>query len=131
MSPAATFCFSSETAKLAKCCFGFDADLSPCRIRSVATLSNGDGITAELALFEQSRLDGKVLRQPARALRTLAGYQRRFPQGSLRAEAMLAQIDWLLDSGDEAGARGAKRKWWWPPRPRACAMCVADPRTPR
>lgn len=67
-------------------------------------LANGSGVIAELALFEQARLAGKVLRQPARALATLDGYKQRFPNGSLRAEVMLARIDWLLGAGDKQRA---------------------------
>jgi hypothetical protein len=69
-----------------------------------AKLARGNGMTAELALFEQARLEGKVLRRPERARLTLDEYRRRFPHGSLRAEVMLAQIDWLLASGDSARA---------------------------
>lgn len=69
-----------------------------------ADLANGNGITAELALFEQARLEGKALRRPEQALQTLETYRRRFPNGSLRAEVMLAQIDWLLRSGERARA---------------------------
>ena len=67
-------------------------------------LSSGSGMSAELALFEQARLEGKALRKPERALRTLEAHRRRFPQGSLRAEVMLAQIDWLLATGDSVRA---------------------------
>jgi hypothetical protein len=67
-------------------------------------LSSGSGMSAELALFEQARLEGKALRRPERALRTLEAHRRRFPQGSLRAEVMLAQIDWLLATGDSTHA---------------------------
>lgn len=67
-------------------------------------LSNAKGMTAEVALFEQARLEGKVLRQPERALSTLGEYRRRFPNGSLRGEVMLAQIDWLQAAGDSARA---------------------------
>lgn len=67
-------------------------------------LSRGSGMSAELALFEQARLEGKALRRPDRALQTLEAHRRRFPQGSLRAEVMLAQIDWLLATGDSAHA---------------------------
>lgn len=84
-----------------------------------AQLANGAGMSAELALFEQARLQGKALRRPDRALSTLDDYRRRFPNGSLRAEVMLAQIDWLLASGnspralqvvDEALASGLLRE---------------------
>jgi hypothetical protein len=68
-------------------------------------LAAGEGTGAELALFEQARLQGKVLRRPAQALATLDSYRRRFPNGSLRAEVMLAQIEWRVASGDAAGAR--------------------------
>jgi len=67
-------------------------------------LAQGTGISAELALFEQARLEGKALRRPERALATLASYRERFPNGSLRAEVMLAQIDWLLRTGERARA---------------------------
>jgi hypothetical protein len=67
-------------------------------------LSSGSGISAELALFEQARLEGKALRRPDSALRTLETHRRRFPRGSLRAEVMLAQIDWLLATGDSTHA---------------------------
>ena len=84
-----------------------------------ALLANGNGMSAELALFEQARLEGKALRRPDRALSTLDDYRRRFPNGSLRGEVMLAQIDWLLASGnaprallvvDEALASGLLRE---------------------
>jgi hypothetical protein len=68
-------------------------------------LASGNGMGAELALFELARLEGKVLRRPAQALQTLESYRRRFPQGSLRAEVMLAQIEWLVASGDAARAK--------------------------
>ncbi|HEY6079440.1 MAG TPA: hypothetical protein VIW29_11585 [Polyangiaceae bacterium] len=84
-----------------------------------AQLARGTGMSAELALFEQARLEGKALRRPDRALNTIDEYRRRFPSGSLRAEVMLAQIDWLLASGnspralqvvDEALASGLLRE---------------------
>lgn len=68
-------------------------------------LSSGAGVTAELALFEQARLAGKALRQPARALALLDTYRQRFPNGSLRGEAMLARIEWSLAAGDSKRAR--------------------------
>lgn len=68
-------------------------------------LAQGSGMVAELALFEQARLEGKMMHRPARALLKLDSYRQRFPHGSLRGEVMLAQIEWLLASGDKAGAR--------------------------
>jgi hypothetical protein len=70
-------------------------------------LASGSGMTAELALFERARLEGKALRRPDRALKTLEVYRRRFPNGSLRPEVMLARIDWLVRSDDREGARQA------------------------
>ena len=67
-------------------------------------LSSGSGITAELSLFEQARIEGKVLHDPEHALETLESYRRRFPHGSLRGEVMLAQVDWLLAAGDATRA---------------------------
>jgi hypothetical protein len=72
-----------------------------------AGLAEGRGVSAELALFEQARLAGRLLRKPERALALLDQHRTRFPNGSLRAEVMLARIDWLLSSGDRAGARAA------------------------
>jgi hypothetical protein len=70
-------------------------------------LAEGRGVSAELALFEQARLAGRVLRKPDRALALLDQHRTRFPNGSLRAEVMLARIDWLLSSGDRTSARAA------------------------
>lgn len=70
-----------------------------------AELAGGAGLSAELALFEAARLEGKVLRRPARAVEVLDRYRQRFPNGSLRGEVMLAQIGWLLAAGDEPRAR--------------------------
>jgi hypothetical protein len=67
-------------------------------------LASGSGVSAELALFEQARLAGKMLDQPERALLTLQRYRERFPHGALRAEVMLAQIDWLVTSGQSSRA---------------------------
>jgi hypothetical protein len=67
-------------------------------------LASGSGMTAELALFEQARLEGKALRRPDRALKTLDAYRLRFPSGSLRPEVMLARIDWLVRSGERLQA---------------------------
>lgn len=70
-----------------------------------AELAGGDGLSAELALFEAARIEGKVLHRPARAVQILERHQQRFPNGSLRGEVMLAQIGWLLAAGDDARAR--------------------------
>jgi len=70
-------------------------------------LAIGSGMTAELALFERARLEGKALRRPDRALKTLEAYRLRFPHGSLRPEVMLARIEWLVRSDDRERARQA------------------------
>jgi len=67
-------------------------------------LALGNGITAELALFEQARLAGKMLHRPELALTILERCRARFPQGSLKGEVMLAMIDGLLALGDKARA---------------------------
>jgi hypothetical protein len=67
-------------------------------------LASGTGMTAELALFERARLEGKALRRPDRALKTLDAYRLRFPNGSLRPEVMLARIDWLVRSDEPVRA---------------------------
>jgi hypothetical protein len=67
-------------------------------------VARGSGISAELALFEQARLAGKMLDQPDRALSMLQSHRDRFPRGALRAEVMLAQIDWLVTSGQPSRA---------------------------
>jgi hypothetical protein len=96
---------AAETAGSAKVCAQLARDgAAEQALGCYQSLSSGAGMTAELALFEQARLEGKVLRRPERALRTLSDYRRRFPNGSLRGEAMLAQIDWLLAAGEPAQA---------------------------
>jgi hypothetical protein len=69
-----------------------------------ASVASGEGISAELALFERARLEAKLLHDPMRALQTLEDYRKRFPSGSLRGEVLLAQIDWLIASGERQRA---------------------------
>lgn len=96
---------SGEGAGTAKACAQLArAGAADQALGCYAQLSTASGMTGELALFEQARLEGKVLRQPERALRTLSEYRRRFPNGSLRGEVMLAQIAWLQATGDSERA---------------------------
>ena len=95
----------AEVGGTAKACAQVARDGSAEQARDCyEELSRGSGMSAELALFEQARLEGKALRRPDRALQTLEAHRRRFPQGSLRAEVMLAQIDWLVATGDSVHA---------------------------
>jgi hypothetical protein len=59
----------------------------------------GDGLRAELALSELSRLRSDVLGDAAGALRALERYRERFPSGSLRAEVDLSYVHLLARVG--------------------------------
>lgn len=96
---------TSEPVGSAKACAELARGDAEAAIGCYAKLATGSGVTAELAFFEQARLAGKALRQPARALALLDQYRERFPSGSLRAEATLARIEWSLTVGDKARAR--------------------------
>ena len=66
--------------------------------------AEGSGLGAEMALYEVARLRRDVLADASGALAALAEYRARFPNGSLRREADMSQLELLLQLGrsDEA-----------------------------
>jgi hypothetical protein len=61
--------------------------------------AEGSGLGAEMALYEVARLRRDVLADANGALRALAEYGRRFPNGSLRREADMSQLELLVQLG--------------------------------
>lgn len=69
-------------------------------LRCFQSVAAGNGVGAELALYEQARLESAVLGRPADALRTLDDHLRRFPAGALASEARLMKLGLLAQTGD-------------------------------
>jgi hypothetical protein len=67
--------------------------------RCFAEQAAGDGLSAELALSELSRLRSDVLGDAAGALQALEQHRARFPSGSLRAEVDLSYVHLLARAG--------------------------------
>jgi len=65
---------------------------------------NASTLDAETALLDGARASLRAGR-PGDALRTLDGYDARFPDGLLAPEATVVRIEALVKSGDRAGAR--------------------------
>lgn len=70
-------------------------------------LSEGSSLAAEFALYEQARLESRVLGDEARALQTLNALRQRFPHGSLEVETALSRIELLTHLGNSDGALSA------------------------
>ncbi|HOU89930.1 MAG TPA: hypothetical protein PLU22_02735 [Polyangiaceae bacterium] len=70
-------------------------------------IARGDTMSAELALYEQARLESRALGAPERALATLDAHRRRFPGGVLGAEVTLTRIELLARLGRAAEALDA------------------------
>jgi len=70
-------------------------------------ISQGSGVTAELAYLERARLEQQQGGDSASALRSLDEYQRRFPRGTLQPEATLARIRLLVSTHHNREARAA------------------------
>lgn len=68
-------------------------------LRCFQNVASGNGVGAELALYEQARLESAVLGQPEAALKTLADHLRRFPAGALTSEARLMKLGLLAQTG--------------------------------
>lgn len=69
--------------------------------------AQGTGVSAELALLEQARLQSRVFGDDSAALSRLEEYQSRFPRGALFREATLARIETLDALGRKREAREA------------------------
>jgi hypothetical protein len=61
--------------------------------------ARGNGLGAELALYELARLRRDVLGQAPAALAALAEYRERFPAGSLKSEVDVSRIELLVRLG--------------------------------
>ena len=85
----------SGDAQAAAACFGERA--------------GGAGLSAEVALYELSRLERDALAKPAQALATLERYLERFPNGSLNGEARFSRLELLARLGRAQEALEASR----------------------
>lgn len=61
--------------------------------------ARGDGLAAEVALYEAARLRRDALDDPAGALESLTEHRRRFPSGNLKFEVDLSIAELLPDLG--------------------------------
>jgi tetratricopeptide (TPR) repeat protein len=61
--------------------------------------ASGSGLSAQVALYELSRLERDALGKPAQALSTLDRYLERFPSGSLNGEARFSRLELLTRLG--------------------------------
>ena len=68
-------------------------------LRCFQNVAAGNGVGAELALYEQARLESAVLGRPEAALKTLDDHLRRFPAGALSSEARLMKLGLLAQTG--------------------------------
>jgi ferric-dicitrate binding protein FerR (iron transport regulator) len=69
-----------------------------------SVLAQGNGPSAENALYEMAAIYQDKLAQPRDALATWQRYRARFPSGLLRIEADLSIVDALASLGDNRGA---------------------------
>ena len=67
--------------------------------RCWSQLARGSDVTAQVALYELSRLQQGALAEPAVALSTLEESLRRFPGGPLRGEVELGRVRLLANTG--------------------------------
>jgi tetratricopeptide (TPR) repeat protein len=61
--------------------------------------AGGSGLSAQVALYELSRLQRDALGEPAAALSSLTSYLERFPNGSLNGEARFSRLELLARLG--------------------------------
>jgi tetratricopeptide (TPR) repeat protein len=73
--------------------------------------AQGSGLSAQVALYELSRLQRDALGEPAAALDSLNRYLERFPQGSLGGEARFSRLELLARLGRTAEAIEASREF--------------------
>lgn len=66
--------------------------------------ADGTGLSAELALYELSRMRRDLLDEPIGALAALDEHRSRFPSGGLRAEVELTRVELLVRIGRKAEA---------------------------
>lgn len=73
--------------------------------------ANGSGLSAQVALYELSRLQRDALGEPAAALSSLTSYLERFPNGSLNGEARFSRLELLARLGRTAEALSASTEF--------------------
>jgi tetratricopeptide (TPR) repeat protein len=73
--------------------------------------AQGSGLSAQVALYELSRLQRDSLGQPDRALATLDQYLARFPEGSLGGEARFSRLELLAKLGRASEAFAASTEF--------------------
>jgi hypothetical protein len=70
-------------------------------ISCFAKQATGNGISAEVALYEMARIQHDALGQTERALETLSRYRERFPSGTLCTEATIKMIHICVEAGKD------------------------------
>jgi hypothetical protein len=90
-------------------------------IECFRAVAHGDGLEAEVALYEAARLSSDAARDPARALGLLSEYQKRFASGAMRGEAAWLRVRSLHAAGRTAEALSASEALLSSPEGRALA----------
>lgn len=73
--------------------------------------AGGSGLSAQVALYELSRLQRDALGEPAAALSSLSSYLERFPNGSLNGEARFSRLELLARLGRAPEALSASSEF--------------------
>lgn len=73
--------------------------------------AGGGGLSAQVALYELSRLQRDALGEPAAALDSLTQYLQRFPSGSLNGEVRFSRLELLARLGKTSEALSASREF--------------------
>jgi predicted negative regulator of RcsB-dependent stress response len=63
--------------------------------------AEGNGVAAEVALYESARIERELLGKPVQALVTLDQYRQRFPEGTLWLETRLLAVQLLVELGKD------------------------------
>lgn len=66
--------------------------------------ARGEGVAAEIGLYESARIEHAIKGDPRRALETLRAYRERFPHGALSVEVALKSVQILTELGREGEA---------------------------
>lgn len=73
--------------------------------------ASGSGLSAQVALYELSRLQRDALGEPGAALESLTQYLERFPNGSLTGEVRFSRLELLARLGKTNEALAASREF--------------------
>jgi ferric-dicitrate binding protein FerR (iron transport regulator) len=66
--------------------------------------ATGEGVSAEIGLYESARIEHEILGDPGRALETLKNHRIRFPGGTLSVEIRLKLVQILTEVGRDSEA---------------------------